>query len=153
MATVTIDAIKLIGLSLATKTTNENEQSHIDCKNLWHQFESANYIAVIPGKISSEIFGVYYDYEGDNTKPFNYFIGCKVATDAVIPDGLQSFIIPQGTYHKIVVTGKMPDCMFDAWKKVWTSNIERSYGVDFEVYDERSKDWNNAEVDIYLSIK
>ena len=24
--------------------------------------------------------------------------------------------------------------------------------MDFEVYDERSKDWSDAEVDVYLSI-
>jgi len=24
--------------------------------------------------------------------------------------------------------------------------------MDFEVYDERSKDWSNAEVEVYLSL-
>ena len=47
----------------------------------------------------------------------------------------------------------MPDCMFAAWKNIWETEIPRSFQLDFEVYDERSKDWSNAEVDIYLSIK
>jgi len=25
--------------------------------------------------------------------------------------------------------------------------------MDFEVYDERSKDWSNAEVEVYLSVE
>ena len=29
--------------------------------------------------------------------------------------------------------------------------IPRAYHADFEVYDERSKDWNQAEVDIFIS--
>ena len=46
----------------------------------------------------------------------------------------------------------MPGCVIDAWKGVWISNIPRSYKMDFEIYDERSQDWSNAEVEIYLSI-
>jgi predicted transcriptional regulator YdeE len=47
----------------------------------------------------------------------------------------------------------MPDCVINAWKDVWVSSIPRSYKMDFEVYDERSKDWNNAEVEVYLSVE
>lgn len=150
---ILIDEIKLIGLSLAHKTTNINGQSSIDCKNLWQQFENLKYAEIIAEKLSDEIFGVYYGYEGDNTKPFNYFIGCKVKSFSNLPQGLQSFTIPGGLYHKIIVKGKMPDCMFEAWKNVWATLIKRTYLVDFEVYDERSKNWNNAEVDVYISIK
>ncbi len=148
-----IDEIKLIGLSLKTKTTNLNGQSHIDCKALWHQFEDAKYAEIIPDKIGTEIYGVYFGYEGDHTKPFRYFIGCKVHSYAANCTHLQTLTIPAGNYHKIVVKGKMPDCMIEAWKNIWAAKIPRSYQVDFEVYDERSKDWNNAEVAIYLSVK
>jgi predicted transcriptional regulator YdeE len=48
--------------------------------------------------------------------------------------------------------GKIPDCIANARKKIWTSNIPRKYQRDFKVYDERSKNWNDAEVDVYLSI-
>src|ERR1700712_729963 len=118
MNVVTINEIKLIGLALKTKTINANGQSHTDCQNLWYSFDKAGYAGTIPNKLSNEIFGVYFDYEGDSTQPFNYFIGCKVATYAAIPDALESLTIPAGNYHKIVVTGKMPDCMNEAWKKI-----------------------------------
>ncbi len=153
MNIVAIDEIKLIGLALKNKTTNANGQSHIDCENLWHEFDKNKYVAAIPNKQSDEIFGVYYNYDGDSRKPFGYFIGCKVSSYANIPDGLQSLTIPAGNYHKIFAKGKMPDCMVNAWKQVWSTDIARSYQIDFEVYDERSRDWNSAEVDIYLSIK
>jgi len=47
----------------------------------------------------------------------------------------------------------MPECVINTWKEVWVSNIPRAYKIDFEVYDERSKDWNNAELEVYLSIE
>ena len=145
--------ITLIGLSLKTKTTNENGQSNIDCGNLWQQFEKENYAGKIPGKLGDEILAVYHQYEGDYTKPFSYFIGCKVKAGTQVPQGLNSLIIPKGIYQQLIVKGKMPDCVVNAWKDIWISDIPRAYHADFEVYDERSKDWSNAEVEIFLSIK
>jgi predicted transcriptional regulator YdeE len=153
MSKVSVEEINLIGLSLKTKTTNANGQSHTDCKNLWHVFEDGKYDGIIPDKCSDEIYGVYHHYEGDSTQPFSYFIGCKVKKDTTVPEGLESITIPEGTYEKITVKGKMPDCVTQAWKDIWASDFTRTYHTDFEIYDERSKDWNNAEVDVYLSVK
>jgi len=75
------DEFKLIGLKLNNKTTNESGRSGIDCGNLWQKFETENFVEKIPGRLSDEIYAVYYDYEGDHTKPFSYFIGCKVKFD------------------------------------------------------------------------
>jgi predicted transcriptional regulator YdeE len=57
-----------------------------------------------------------------------------------------------GTYQKIIAKGKIPYCITDAWNDIWNSDIERAYKTDFEVYDARSKDWSNGEVDIYVSV-
>src|SRR4029078_11678261 len=97
-----LEEVRLIGLSLKTKTTNENAQSAIDCGNLWQEFDKGNYAYRIPGRLSDEVLAVYYNYEGDYTKPFSYFIGCKVNMDAEVPAGLQSLVIPKGTYQKII---------------------------------------------------
>jgi predicted transcriptional regulator YdeE len=79
------DEFKLIGLKLNNKTTNENGQSGIDCGSLWQTFEIENFAERIQDKLSDEIYAVYYDYEGDHTKPFSYFIGCKVKTTFKTP--------------------------------------------------------------------
>jgi predicted transcriptional regulator YdeE len=117
---------------------------------LWQKFENENYIETIPGILTDEIVAVYHEYEGDYTKPFSYFIGCKVPIDTEVPIGLQSLIIPNGTYQKIVAKGEMPNCVINAWKEIWASNSPRSYTTDFEIYNDKSKDWSNAEVEIYL---
>jgi predicted transcriptional regulator YdeE len=147
-----LEGFQLIGLALPRKTTNENGQSGIDCGSLWQKFEDGKYAEKITGKLSDEIFAVYHQYEGDHTRPFSYFIGCKVGAGTKTPDGLDSLAIPAGKYEKIIASGKMPDCMVNTWKEIWRSDIRRAYQFDFEVYDSRSWDWNNAEVDIFISI-
>ncbi len=150
---ILIETTQLIGLSLPYKTTNDNGQSNIDCGNLWQQFEAESRFAAIPGKNNDEILAVYHDYEGDYTEPFSYFIGCKVKKDTAVPDGMDSITIPSGNYQKLTASGEMPNCIAKAWKEIWGSDIARAYRADFEVYDERSQNWNDAEVDIFISVE
>jgi predicted transcriptional regulator YdeE len=153
MGKETMKEINLIGLALKTKTTNAHGQSSIDCKELWHKFENGKHATSISNKLSGEIYGVYYNYDGDSTKPFSYFIGCKVKKGTATPEGLDSLTIAAGQYEKITVTGKMPDIVINAWKEIWKADYARTYQTDFEIYDERTKDWGNAEVDVYLSVE
>jgi len=148
-----MEAFKLMGIKLKGKTTNENGQSEKDCGALWQKFEADNIAAAIPHKISDTVYAVYYDYESDENGLFSYFIGCQVDENAVAPEGLDEIIIPQQNYHVERAKGQMTGCIADAWRKIWNAKINRQYGYDFEVYDERSRDWNNAEIDIFLSIK
>lgn len=149
--TADIEEINLIGLDLGRTTTNNNGQSGIDCGNLWQKFEQEGYADSILNKKGDEVYAVYYGYEGDHTQPFRYFIGCRVAENTHVPEGLDSLTIPKGSFRKITAKGKMPDCIANTWKDIWKSGIQRAYLFDFEIYDERSKDWSDAEVDIYLS--
>jgi len=145
------DEFKLIGLKLSNKTTNAEELSSNDCGNLWQKFEKENVVERIQGKLSGEVYAVYYNYEGDYTKPFSYFIGCRVENHNEIPLGMDTLVIPTGNYSKVIAAGKMPDCINNSWKEIWNSDLARAYQFDFECYDHRSKDWSNAEVDIFVS--
>jgi len=149
-----LEEFKLIGISLGKKTTNENGQAGIDCGNMWQKFEKGDYSNKIPGKTGDEVFAVYHDYEGDHTKPYSYFIGCKVKPNTEVPEGMDSLLIAAATYQQITAKGKIPDCIISAWQTIWSrQDTNRAYQADFEIYDSRSKDWTNAEVDIFLSVK
>jgi predicted transcriptional regulator YdeE len=150
---VEIKGFKLIGLALETKTVNKNGRSAIDCGNLWQKFEKGHFSDRIPGKLSNEIFAVYHNYEGDYRKPFSYFIGCKVKSDTQIPDEMTSLQIPDGKYLLFKAIGEMPDCISKAWGVIWSSDFDRAYSSDFEIYGEKSRDRKNVEIDIFLSIK
>lgn len=152
MEKITKPGFKLVGIQLERKTTNANGQANLDCGILWQRFEKEQIPTKIPGAMHKEVYAVYFDYDGDHTAPFAYFIGCKVAPDTEVPDGLQSITIPDQEYFKFVAKGKMPDCIGVVWKEIWESDLPRRYGYDFEVYDERSSDWENAQVDVFISV-
>ena len=52
----------------------------------------------------------------------------------------------------------MPKVCIDAWKEIWKMQ-ETDFGrkrtdiTDFEIYDERAKDYGNAILDIYIGVK
>jgi len=142
---------KLVGLKLNGKTTNQNNQSGKDCGNLWQKFETNKIFDLIPEKLSNEIYAVYFNHEKDETTPFSYFIGCKIEKNSETPKGLEELIIPAQEYSKFTSKGIMTGCLTDTWKEIGDTDIKRKFGFDFEVYDERSQDWSNAEVDIYVS--
>lgn len=148
-----ITPVTLIGLKLPYKTTNENEQAMADCGSLWQKFEQEGIFDKVPGKTAPVIYAVYHDYESDHTGPYSYFIGCPVAPGTEAPEGLHTLEIPAQQYTHIVANGKMPGCVADAWREIWKGGHNRAYRFDYEVYGEKSSDWNNAEVDIYLSVK
>lgn len=150
---LSLKTITLIGLKLPSKTTNKNNQSMKDCGELWTRFEKEEIFSKIPNKLSDEVLAVYYNYEGDYTDPFSYFIGCKVQEDTALPDDLQRLTILSEKYLKVTAKGEMPGCIAEKWREIWNADIPRAYNADFEVYDERSQDWSGAEVDIYLSVK
>ena len=58
-----------------------------------------------------------------------------------------------GRYRNFVAQGKIPDCIADTWRDIWAGETERAYITDFEVYDERSKDWKDGRVEIFIGIK
>jgi predicted transcriptional regulator YdeE len=145
------EEFQLIGLSLGKKTRNEAGQSGIDCGTLWQKFETGGFAKKIPDLLSNAIYAVYFDYEGDHNKPFCYFIGCKVNPGTKVPAGMDRLIIPPQNYSIVVARGEMPDCLIESWSKIWKSKIDRAYRFDFEVYDDRSKDWDDAEVEIFVS--
>lgn len=145
------EEFQLIGLSLDKKTWNEAGQSGIDCGNLWQKFEAGGFAERVPNPVSNAIYAVYFDYEGDQNKPFSYFIGYKVEPGTMAPAGMDRLMIPSQNYLVIIARGEMPDCLIESWSNIWKSTIDRAYQFDFEVYDDRSKDWDDAEVEIFIS--
>jgi len=145
--------ITLIGLKLDYKTTNKNEKAMEDCAALWQSYMGGFVPNKIPNKLNGDTYAVYFDYDGDHTEPYAYFIGCPVQQGTEVPAGLDSITIPAQNYEVVTTKGKMPDCVAEAWREIWKKpDTNRTYGYDFEVYSE-NLDWSNAEIGIYLSVK
>jgi predicted transcriptional regulator YdeE len=146
------EKFRLMGIKLDRRTSNANGQASIDCGELWRRFIEQGIAQKIPDKISDALYAVYYDYESDEKGHYSYFIGCRVPDHTALQEGLDELIIPQQSYTKITASGPVPACIAEAWVGIWSKDLNRKFGYDFEVYDERSRDWNNGEIDIYLSV-
>ncbi|POY37477.1 AraC family transcriptional regulator [Solitalea longa] len=138
-----------VGKSIKTS----NETAEVDIGNLWAQFQQKNWLDGVKNKADDKIIGIYYDYEGDFTKPYSFAIGCKVSSRDDSPEGLVALTIPSSNYAEFLSRGKMPDCIIDTWVDIWNSDIERNYTYDFEVYDLQSFDPENAHVEIFIAVK
>ncbi|MES2828757.1 MAG: effector binding domain-containing protein [Bacteroidota bacterium] len=150
MNTIDIETRHIIGLSV--RTTNENGQSATDIPALWNTFLSNNTAALIPNKIAEDLYCIYTDYESDHTKPYTTILGCQVSSLANIPEGLIGITINQDTYIPFVAKGKMSDnIVFKEWEKIWDTDLPRSYNADFEIYGPKAQNFEDAEVEIFIS--
>ena len=148
---VELPEFKIIGIEI--RTTNENGQSRTDISELWKRFYKEDIKNKIPNKIDSDVIGLYTDYESDFRKPYTMIIGCRVSSLDELPGGMVGKAILSANYSVFNVRGKLPDELINTWKQIWSSDMSRAYTADFEVYGKRSEDRENAEMEVFLSVK
>lgn len=137
-----------IGLEL--KTNNDECSSTMPAHK--ERFFKENTLLKIPNKVNSAIVALYTDYEGDYTKPYSWILGCEVSSLDEVPEGLVGKIISESNYAVFTTQGEFPQGLIAAWQAVWTSNLDRSYTSDFEVYRSDFDPQKNPEVKIYIAI-
>ncbi|MCP5469285.1 MAG: AraC family transcriptional regulator [Chlamydiales bacterium] len=145
---------KFYVVGVSKRTTNENGQMGHDILELWKDFLGQDILNKIPNKLDSTIYSVYTEYEGDFTQPYTVVLGCKVADLNNIPDGMVGISIPQGEYVRFAAKGNLnKGVVFEAWSKIWDEPLNRAYVADFEVYDEKAQNPEDAEVGIFIGVK
>ncbi|MES2132895.1 MAG: GyrI-like domain-containing protein [Bacteroidota bacterium] len=152
MNRTTLETFKIVGLSV--RTTNENGQAATDIPALWSRFFAEEISSKITHKLSDDMYCMYTDYEKDHTKPYTTILGYKVDSGASVPEGLTAKTVEAHTYDVIPAKGKMSEgFVFQAWQKIWNSDMNRTYTADFEVYGSKAWDPENAEIEIYIAVK
>jgi len=140
-------------IGIAVRTTNENGQAGKDIQAMWTTFMTDNILAKIPNKTSTTVYGIYTDYELDYTKPYTTILGCEVKNLDEIPEGMVGKKIDSGLYQKFEAKGNlMQGVVYQEWEKIWTMDLNRAYTADFEVYDEKSQNPEDAMVEIFIAI-
>ena len=139
-------------IGIAARTTNQNRKAETDISELWQRFARQGLINQIPGKESTDIYCVYTDYETDHNGPYTTILGCKVTTLNNVPEQFIGKTIPACEYHVYTSTGKLPECVIATWQHIWASETGRKFVADFEIYNERSQNPENAEVQTYVSV-
>lgn len=147
----TIEKFHVIGISV--RTTNENMQATTDIPALWAKFMQENLGAKISDKIDETVYCIYAEYESDFTKPYTTILGCEVKNLNSIPEGFVGLTIEKSNYEKFTAKGNlMQGAVFNEWMKIWNTPIDRKYTADFEVYNEKSQNPLEAEVDIFIAV-
>ena len=151
--------MKIIGRE--ARTDNKAEMSGAGkIGPLWQRFIQEEIQAKIPNKVHPEItLSVYSDYETDETGPYSVTIGCEVSSFNEVPPGFVKKTLPAQKYAMLTTKrGEIPGIILDAWKTVWSATSQqlggkRFRGGDFELYDARSQDPKNAQVDIFVGVQ
>jgi predicted transcriptional regulator YdeE len=134
---------KIVGLMI--RTTNENGKAKTEIAELWQRFMN---LEPLPSRLSDTLYGVYFDYEKDYTKPYNYLLGYEVSPDTLVPEGLVSHTLPNDHYQIFEASGSMPQALIEKWVQIWQAPLNRAYKTDFEIYNSTS-----PSVPIYIGIK
>lgn len=158
----TLNEIHLVGISTRTNNTQLFEQDPSSNKiaaTVQKYFQEGLAQKIANRKKPGTTFCAYTNYESDINGDYTFFIGEEVNSLPDIPEGFESLTIPLQKYAKFTnEPGPMPTVCIDMWKSIWAMDAEslggyRAYGTDFEIYDERSADYNNATLDLYISLK
>lgn len=147
-------------VGIAARTTNAKEATPDGViGKQWDRFFKGGILEKIPNKADSNIVAVYTDYASDKDGEYTYVLGAKVNSAANVPAGMVSKKIPAGHYV-IFTTDKGPGFQVvpKAWQRIWAipksePGGNREYKADFEIYDQRAADPQNAQVDIYVRVK
>ncbi|WP_331370621.1 GyrI-like domain-containing protein, partial [Rickettsia felis] len=155
-----LSEIKLVGITAHTSNAAEmNADTAKIGTTMQRFFADKLQDKILNRKTPEKIFAVYTNYENDATGEYTYFFGEEVTSFENIDKGFSTLTIPMQTYAKFTSgPDQMPKVVIDMWQKIWNMNTamlegKRAYIADFEIYDERSSDLNNAIVDIYIGIK
>jgi predicted transcriptional regulator YdeE len=150
MTTITLEAFHVLGIFV--RTTNVNNKALKDIGDLFGNFVGQNIMEKIPNKITEDIYCVYTDYETDFNGPYTTIIGCKVSSLNDIPAGLIGKTIPDSKYEVYRSTGKLSISLAKTWEGIWNADINRRYSADFDIYGEKARDYENAELETYVAV-
>jgi len=127
-----LDEFNVIGISV--RTSNKDGNARKDIGALWKRFMSEGLMNSISSIDSDEIYCVYTDYESDANGPYNAIIGCKVKNLNSIPEGFIGKLIPAASYHVYSSSGNLNETVPDTWQLIWSTEQQRAYIADFDVY-------------------
>lgn len=152
-------AIEIAGVSV--RTTNEQETGpNGQLSMLWNTYFQSGIAERIQASNPHLIYALYTHYESDASGAYTVILGHEMG-DQHNPqalEGLAHTVIPEAQYM-IFRTKRGPvfEVVAGAWQQIWSffedSSVERTYSGDFELYDSREFDPNDAEIDIYIAIK
>ena len=149
-----MESFPIIGIEL--KTTTRDGRNFSEIPQFWEKVLDKGQIDKIPDRKSPDaVLGICMDFRPDGS--FSYIIGAEVISTENTPSDMVCRTIPAAKYAVFTARGNMPDSIQDVTRYIYqkwlpNSEFQRGNSADFELYDQRFDDEQNAEVDIYVPI-
>jgi len=148
----------VVGISIRTTNAKEMSGNGVIARQ-WDRFMKEGLLNKVPNKVDSNILAVYSDYESDVNGAYSFLLGARVSSADNVPSGMVAKQVPAGRYAVFTSEkGLVGKVVPETWSRIWAvpksaPGGNRAYQADFEVYDQRAADPQNAQVDVYVGIK
>jgi predicted transcriptional regulator YdeE len=147
---VEVDPVHIVGVSCVT--TNRDGHAAQDINALWARLFEAQIGQKIKNKTDDTIYCVYSDYEGDHDAPYRVTIGYRVNDVKTLPDRLFSVSVAAGHYAMMSAQGPQPHALIETWEAIWSSDLNRRFKTDFEIYGPRFFEDGVHEVLVHVGV-
>jgi predicted transcriptional regulator YdeE len=149
----------IIGIEVRTNNAREISGSGVIAAQ-WQSFMKDDVLNRIPSRADTTIYALYTGYASDRNGDYDYVLGARVTAHDRVPAGMMLKHVPAGKYA-VITSDKGPGFQVvpAAWQKIWKMEDgaalggKRAYATDFEVYDERARDPQAAQIDVYVALK
>jgi predicted transcriptional regulator YdeE len=147
-------------VGVKVRTNNSREMTgQGEIPKQWEEFFKEDILGKISGRADSNIVVVYSSYQSDKNGDYDYLIGARVKDASTVPPGMEVKIVPAGKYMVFTTAvGPVSKIVAETWRKIWDLEDKsqlggtRAYEADFEIYDQRSWDPKNWQVEIYVGM-
>jgi predicted transcriptional regulator YdeE len=151
------DGFYVVGLTARTNNAQETSGKG-KIGEVWQEFLQPDLVVKIPNKIGVDLIAVYTDYETDHTGHYTYLLGLPIGSAEELPSNLTVKHVPAGRYAVFSSKrGPMTEIVPEVWQRIWSMSPQelggtRSFKSDFEIYDQRSADPENGQIDVYVGL-
>ncbi len=152
------DGFSVVGVSARTSNAKEMTPQGV-IGTMWGRLMQEGILEKIPNKADHDVIAVYTDYASDHDGEYTYILGARVTSGADVPAGMIAKKIPAGRYAVFTSEKGQPSKVVpELWTKInslprGATGTDRVYHADFEVYDERARDPQNMQMDVYVGIR
>ncbi|MEJ8547401.1 GyrI-like domain-containing protein [Brevibacillus borstelensis] len=145
---------------IAARTTNEREVSgEGKIPGLWERFFATDVSGRAKAVKNPHLtYTLYTEYENGANGEYTVLIGHETEAGEQAEEGMEVILVPAGKYAVFTSErGPVGTVVTEAWKRIWewssTSLERRIFTGDFELYDARDFDPQDAVVRIYVAIE
>jgi predicted transcriptional regulator YdeE len=147
-------------VGIAVRTSNAEQMTAArPIGTLWERLFKEGVLAAIPNRADGDIVAVYSQYASDKDGEYTYLLGARVKKVESAPAGMTVLNVPAGRYAVFTSErGPVEKVVVEMWRRVWETpknalGGDRTYQVDFEVYDQRAQNPADAVVDLYVAVR